>query len=147
VALTRLLSASLSVLSARGRRFPPWCQFVACSPQPVRGARGCHPTPFGAHLPRASTRAALVSWWWCREVGVDSGWEALHEVTVAGCPKLEAPEPDHVPSWERIRHAHRKRVWSARHLEINWETEKSCHAALLPSAPTVGVRTSRSNTN
>ena len=103
MASTRLLLASLSVLPARVWRLPPWCQFMARSPQPARGgAKGCHPTPFGARLPRASTCAALVSWWWCKEVGVDSGWEALHEVTIAGCPKLEAPEPDHVPSWERI---------------------------------------------
>ena len=129
VALSCLLSASLSVLMAKGRCLPLWRQFVARLPRPVRGGRGCHSTPFDARLPCTPTRAPLVSWWWCQDVGADSGREALHEVTVAGCPKLEAPEPDHVPSWERIRHAHRKRVWSARHLEINWETEQSCHAA------------------
>ena len=37
MALTRLLSASLSMLPARGRRLPPLCQFVARSPQPARG--------------------------------------------------------------------------------------------------------------
>ena len=102
MALTRLLSASPSVLPARGRRLPRGANSWHARPNPRRGARGCHPTPFSARLPRASTRAALVSWWWCKEVGVDSGWEALIEVTVAGCPKLEAPEPDHVPGWERI---------------------------------------------
>ena len=147
VALTRLLSALLPVLPARGRCLPLWRQFVARSPRPARGARGCHSASFDVRLPCAATRAALALWWRCWDVEADSGREALHEVTVAGCLKLEAPEPDHVPSWEQIRHAHRKRVWSARHLEINWETKKSCHAAPLPGAPTTGVRTSRSSTN
>ena len=43
MALTRLLSASLSVLPVRGRRLPPWCQFVARSPQPAQGGQGVPP--------------------------------------------------------------------------------------------------------
>ena len=48
-----------------------------------------------------------------QSVEVDSGREDLHEVTVAGCPKLKTPEPDH--------NARRKRVRYAYHLEIKRE--------------------------
>ena len=44
-----------------------------------------------------------------------SGGEELHEVTVAGCPELETPEPDHASSWKRFRDAHGVWVGSACH--------------------------------
>ena len=63
-------------------------------------------------LRRAALRRSMRA---CRSVGVTSGREELHEVTVAGCPEFKTPEPNLVSRWERIRGVHGKWVGSARH--------------------------------
>ena len=63
-------------------------------------------------LRRAALRRSMRA---CRSVGVASGREELHEVTVAGCPELKTPEPNLVSRREQIRGAHGKWVGSARH--------------------------------
>ena len=76
----------------------------------VGGARACHSAPFHARLPRAPSRVPPAPRQQCRSVGVDSGREELHEVTVAGRPELETPEPDHHSRREWVGYARREPV-------------------------------------
>jgi hypothetical protein len=67
-----------------------------------------------------------------------------HEVAVPRGLKVQAPEPDFEPSWERVRAAHGVPlgpVLSAdHHRDCWWEADLS--AVPLPGAPTVGAESS-----
>jgi hypothetical protein len=107
---------------------------------PRGGAEVSHSAPLHARLSRALARAPPAPGWWSRSVGVGSGREKLHVVTVAGRDEVEAPEPKH--------RAPREQAWLVRHPGNKRERrQKSRSASPLPGAPTVGVLTRRSGTN